>query len=344
MTQRFIVCCCILLCLYTSQGTAQIPTSYNIEEHQDNQTPQLSSTEQYKNHIPVISKEDTNTHSHKANSYRSTDILPLFAKQLGLKEEETPPPFAIMLLGNYLQTSISTWNFSGNIRIHIRNRPINIPIGIGSRIPAQITEVKQRFFTGGIRFVVNILPFWNIYGIFAQSTGTTTSGIQIGTSSPVNFTMAFDASSFGFGTSLAIGGKLLFTAADVNYVITTVESIKNMIYTINASMRIGFYKHLGLQTFAMWIGGNYMENIGGSNKLGAIISVERLSDIVDLGNLGNLLGKLPANIAWSVDQKPKNVFSATIGMRYSPNRNFDIVTEVSFIDRVNVMVSAAYNF
>ena len=258
-----------------------------------------------------------------------------------------------MILGNYLQTSVVTSNFKGNVKTSAKlgtsTFPITLAIGEGSRIPAHITEVTQRFFTGGVRFAVNILPFWNVYGIFAQSTGTTTSGIQVGTTPPIDFTMAFDASSFGFGTSLAIGGKLFFTAADVNYVVTTVESINNMIYTVNASMRIGLYKHIGIQSFAMWVGGNYMENIGGSKKLGAVISVERLKDILNLrpiiGNtLANMLENSPANIVWAVDQRPKNVFSAAVGMRYSPTRNFDIVTEVSFIDRVNVMVSAAYNF
>ena len=323
---------------------------------QSSPPPPLS--ENYTNQATFSTDEDTKRHP-LAKPYRSTDVLPLFAKQLGLPEEKRPLPFSVMLLGNYLQTSVVTSNFKGNVKTTAKipgigslippsTIPVDLAIGEGSNIPAHITEVTQRFFTGGVRFAVNILPFWNVYGIFAQSTGTTTSGIQVGTTPPIDFTMAFDASSFGFGTSLAIGGKLFFTAADVNYVVTTVESINNMIYTVNASMRVGLYKNIGTHAFAMWVGGNYMENIGGSKKLGAVISVERLKDILDLrsiiGNLASMIENSAANITWAVDQRPKNVFSAAVGMRYSPTRNFDIVTEVSFIDRVNVMVSAAYNF
>lgn len=347
--QRIVFACLILLTttipVYAQEENVPFIDNYTEITIEQNNEPSTNS-EDYKNQ-PIIQTEENTTPHPLSKPYRSTDILPLFAKQLGLSEEKTPPPFTLMILGNYLQTNIETWNFTGNIKI-LNNPLINIlfpngiPIGSGTGIDANITEVTQRFFTGGIRFVVNILPFWNVYGIFAQSTGTTISGIQVGGTAPIAFTMAFDATSFGFGTSLAIGGELFFTAIDVNYVVTMVESIKNMIYTVNASARFGIHQRYGDHLFAMWVGGNYMENTGGSNKLGAVISVERLGDLINLP-LGGLLNS-PANIIWAVNQRPKNLFSATIGMRYSPNRNFDIITEIGFIDRVNVMISAAFNF
>ncbi|MDE7469780.1 MAG: hypothetical protein K2M30_05795 [Desulfovibrionaceae bacterium] len=318
----------------------------------------------------------------KVHIYRSTTALPLFYKDIGLDDETAPLPFTIMLFGNYMQTKVVTSNFQGSSLVqdisfgNISFGDFNMPLtGF-----ADIREVEQRFVTGGARFAVNVLPFWSVYGILACSTGSTKSAVNVKniymkdvelkantgnsfTDALINgiiqgmgdrllvregsmpFVMDFDAFSTGIGTTLAIGGKLFFTTVDTNYVITSVESAQIMIHTINASARVGMHKTKAGQQMAIWLGASYMENIVGSKKLGAVMSVERLSDLFQLDGLAqSIVGNKPADIKWSVNQKPLNVFSALVGLRYSPKRNFDIVTEVGFIDRVNVMVSAAYNF
>lgn len=344
----------------------------------------VSPTEQYAN-VPIVHEPALKAPA-RVKVYRSTTALPFFYEKMGLDDDTAPLPFSVTLFGNYMQTKVITSNFQGASivqDVNVKILGMNIPFG-DFKMPltgfAQVKEVEQRFTTGGMRFAVNILPFWSVYGLLAQSTGYTKSAVdvkniymrdvnlKVNTGKPwqdalVNaaiqamgntllvkegsmpFVMDFDSFSTGIGTSLAIGGKLFFTAVDANYVITTVESANIIVHTINASARIGMHKQSGSQVMAMWIGANYMENIAGSDKLGAVMSIERLSDIFQLEGIAqSLVGNKPANIRWSVDQRPLNVFSAIVGMRYSPRKNFDIVTEVGFIDRVSIMVSAGYNF
>ena len=347
---------------------------------------QQTISQQYEN-VPYIHQEQQEPLPSKVKVYRSTTALPLFYQQLGLENDTAPLPFAIMLFGNYMQTKVVTSHFQGSSLV--QDVSLNLG-GLGNisfgnfAMPltgfADVTQVEQRFATGGARFAVNVLPFWSVYGLLAYSTGNTKSAVHVkniymrdvdlkaNTGNPIldalinraiqamgntllvkegtmPFVMDFDAFSTGIGTSLAIGGKLFFTAIDANYVITSVESANIIVHTVNASARIGMHKTYGAQQMAMWIGANYMENIAGSDKLGAVMSVEHVSDLFQLDGLAqSIVGNKPADIRWSVNQRPLNVFSALVGVRYSPRKNFDIVTEVGFIDRVNIMVSAAYNF
>lgn len=343
-----------------------------------------SLSEQYES-APVIKTDITSP--PKLKVYRSTTALPLFYQKMGLNDDTAPLPFTVMIFGNYMQSTVLTSNFKGTSVVD----DVSIDLGLLGKLPigdfnmpltgfADVKQVEQRFSTGGVRFAMNVLPFWSVYGILGFSTGYTKSAvnvkniymkdvdIKINTGRPIfdaaanaaikamgntllvkegsmPFVMAFDAFSTGIGTSLSIGGKLFFTSVDANYVITAVESANIIVHTVNASARFGLHKSFGSQQMAVWVGANYMENIAGSDKLGAIMSVERLSDLFQLESLAqNMVGDKPANIRWAVDQKPLNVFSAIVGMKYSPRKNFDIVTEVGFIDKLNVMVSAAYNF
>lgn len=345
-----------------------------------------SPSQQYQ-HVQPISTE-TKKKPSQVRVYRSTTALPLFYRDIGLDDETAPLPFTVMLFGNYMQTKVLTSNFQGaalvpNVNLQILGQNlsfgnVNMPLtGF-----ANVREVEQRFITGGARFAVHILPFWSVYGIFAYSSGSTTSAVDVNEirmkdvdikatgsggfgnliaefvnqflqgadirlvrAGSTPFVMDFDAVSAGIGTSLSIGGKLLFTTVDANYVITSVESANIMIHTVNVSARVGMHKAYEGQRMAMWVGANYTENVVGSKQIGAAISVERLSDLFQLEPIAQgLVGDKAASIRWGVSQKPINVFSALVGMSYSPKRNFDIVTEVGFIDRLNIMVSASYNF
>ncbi|MGL4722827.1 MAG: hypothetical protein ACRCV3_06020 [Desulfovibrionaceae bacterium] len=336
------------------------------------------------------------------SAYRSTFVLPLFSKALGLTEDTAPMPFTIMLFGNYLQNAVVPSNFGGNAHVHnaltrermiesgtspflatLLERVINgMGLGPDAQMPlsglADVTKVQQRFVTAGGRFAVNVLPFVSVYGIFANSTGTTQAtvfvddyrisdfdpglGILPGgdqliiSAGEVPFDMKFDATSYGIGTAISIGTNLFFSTIDANYVITTVEGANVIVHTVTASTRVGLHKTVGGTSIAIWLGGNYMENVAGSDKLGAQFGVERLGDLfpinenasINLGigslNIGKMIANSPADISWLVNQRPASVFSVLFGMKYSPAPNIDITAEVTMVERFSAMIALGYNF
>lgn len=360
--------------------------------------PQLPETHQYADTaVPHKQRE-----VQPIPVYRSTTVLPLFSKQLGLTEENTPLPFSIALFGNYMQSKIVTSNLraSTTTNVHLRGEDLKnagilkpplswiVPNGLDiikgevtvnlSNI-AELAEVKQSFTTAGARFVVNVMPFWSVYGIFANTTGTVSTAVTLNrdiTGKDVNlppilptipgleglvkpflddmvfvkqgtipFTIEHDVYSVGAGTNVALGGKLFFISVDANYVMSIIPSMDIKVHTVNASSRVGLFKKVDNQFFSLWVGGNYMDNIGGSDKLGASSSLEKVGDLLPLGDFAQtMMGDAAASFSWVANQRPLNVFTALVGVRYSPFPNFDIVSEVQFIDKIAVMVSASFNF
>jgi hypothetical protein len=150
-----------------------------------------------------------------------------------------------------------------------------------------------------IRPDVWILPFLNIYGIFASSKPSTTVGFGIWVPDSSNNwnevvsykTKAnFTAQSMGFGLTPTIGVAGGWIALDVNFTWTDVSALDEPAFSVIFGPRLGktFKFKKPEQNIAIWAGGFRVKFASATN--GSVA----LSDVVpDIGSLG---GKIDAGI------------------------------------------------
>lgn len=142
-----------------------------------------------------------------------------------------------------------------------------------------------------------ILPFLNVYGIFAKSKPSTSVafGVWVPDSTDVwkevfsHSTKAeFDAFSVGFGMTPTIGVAGGFIALDMNFTWTDVDALDKPAFSFIFDPRFGksFRLKKPDQNFAVWIGGfrwNINSGTKGSLPLGEVFNTDELGGKIDAG-------------------------------------------------------------
>lgn len=142
-----------------------------------------------------------------------------------------------------------------------------------------------------------VLPFLNVYGVFAKSKPSTTVGFGIWVPDSTDVwkevystsTVAkFDAFSVGFGITPTIGVGGGFLALDMNFTWTDVDALNKPAFSFIFDPRFGktFKFKKPEQSLALWVGGfRWSINTGtqGSLPLSDLFSIDELEEKVDQG-------------------------------------------------------------
>jgi hypothetical protein len=159
------------------------------------------------------------------------------------------------------------------------------------RIPRANSESNAISF----RPDVWVLPFLNLYGIFAASNTSTSidatvnipdsnSWKEIGSFST---TAHFDATTVGFGITPTIGVAGGWMALDMNFTWSDIDKLDDAVYNFVFDPRIGkAFRLKGQQAVAVWVGGFRVQiesATSGSIPLGDLFSTENLETKINNG-------------------------------------------------------------
>lgn len=220
-----------------------------------------------------------------ADSIKNSDypfILPIWGQKVTNKGFELP--YSAGLGINYL------WQQSDlvieNLQVGFNNGPMYDLDNIVRFDKAQSTASAIN-----VRPDIWVLPFLNVYGIFAKSTPSTDVGygIYIPDSSgnynqilSTQTTANFDATSFGFGITPTIGVGGGWIALDMNFTWSDIDALDKPAFAFVFGPRFGktFRFRKPEQNIAIWVGGFRLNLNSGTN--GSL----NLSDVIDSENIG----------------------------------------------------------
>ena len=169
-----------------------------------------------------------------------------------------------------------------------------------------------------------ILPFLNVYAIFARSKMSTSvnCGLWVPDSTEwrkaVDFSskVSFNATTVGFGLTPTFGIGGFFVAIDMNFSWTDIEQLDKPAYVFVVGPRIGKNFRFGNQeSLAIWAGGFRVQldnGTSGSLPLSEVFPVDQWQLKVDTGIMKVANGQSQVDAWWSglsaVDQKnPVNI-------------------------------------
>jgi hypothetical protein len=178
----------------------------------------------------------------------------------------------------------------------------NLQVGFNNGPMASLDEIirfdvaKSTGYGINIRPDVWILPFLNIYGIFAKSKLSTDVGFGIyvpdaeGTWEEVLNTSTqanFDGMTMGFGMTPTIGVGGGFMALDMNFAWTDIAALEKPAFSFVFGPRFGkSFRLKKEQTVAVWVGGFRLKINSGTNgslPIGDLFDTEGLQAKIDAG-------------------------------------------------------------
>ena len=212
--------------------------------------------------------------------------------------------------------------------------------GIDVKTPgvAVVNEVQNEEGTYTLRADVWILPFWNIYGILARTSGTAIGPLLIdlepvfptlcrlpGNDCQVDSTFRLDykANVRGYGTTVAGGYKDFFGMIDYNRTTADLDiSLTDAKATVISS-RIGWNGKIGKFTGVLWVGVMYQD-------------ISQTLDLpLDIGEDTLLV---------TIDQSTQEAYNYVIGGNWDINRSFSILAEIGLGKRTSQMLNFTYRF
>ena len=203
---------------------------------------------------------------------------------------------------------------------------------------AVVNEVQNEEGTYTLRADVWILPFWNIYGILARTSGTAIGPLMIdlepvfpnlcrlpGNDCQVDSTFRLDykANVRGYGTTVAGGYKDFFGMIDYNRTTADLDiSLTDAKATVISS-RIGWNGKIGKFAGVLWVGVMYQD-------------ISQTLDLpLDIGEDTLLV---------TIDQSTQEAYNYVIGGNWDITRSFSILAEIGLGKRTSQMLSLSYRF
>ncbi|MCG8307746.1 MAG: hypothetical protein MI975_10190 [Cytophagales bacterium] len=226
-----------------------------------------------------------------------------------------------------------------------------------------------------------ILPFWNVYGIFAY--GKNDTYIKLAKPVQIETNTDFDAMAAGFGTNIAGGLGPGWFALDYNTSWSFIEALDKPVNVSNFSVRFGstiVNKEKPYKNLAIWVGAfrqRIEQNTSGRvsfrqifpgadqnladrledwyagweeencDRPGSGIICEPLGELVE-AIADNLRTDEPiqnTDITYSLKKEVKQEWNMIIGAQYQFNKRFQFRTEGGIIgDRKSLLLSFNYRF
>jgi hypothetical protein len=212
--------------------------------------------------------------------------------------------------------------------------------GIDLKTPgvAVVNEVQNEESTYTFRADVWILPFWNIYGILARTSGTAVGPLMVDLepvfpvlcrvpgndcSVDTKFVLDYKANVKGYGTTIAGGYKDFFGMIDFNWTTADLDISLTDAKAKVISSRIGWNGKIGGFTGVLWVGVMYQD-------------ISQTLDLpLDIGEDTLLV---------SIEQSTQEAYNYVIGGNWDINRSFSILAEIGMGKRSSQMLSFTYRF
>ncbi len=291
-------------------------------------------------------------------------VLPFFGADVVRQGFDLPLPFGVTVIGYWQKEDI---NVSG----------INVNLGSGPLIPADFVEfdsLKVRSNMVSARLDTWVLPVLDLYGIVGHVNSTS----EVNLKRPLAMQTEVKASgtTYGFGATLAAGGKIGFVALDANYTWTSLDILHNKQQTFTFSPRVGHRFDFASKPdrhLSVWVGGlreDMRNRVQGTVSLGEAvpgISGGNLPLPPDFNqwfgsltpaqqqNLGFLLQQVQQMIAtgaikdavvnYDILPKAKELWSLIVGTQFELDKHWHVTIEGGFLgSRTSIMVSGSYRF
>lgn len=287
------------------------------------------------------------------------NIFPILGRKAIERGFDLPKPLGLNLIGVYVDQNIAI----SNLGLSTGSNPI-VPadfIGFGTN-----TSTVTTF---NARADLWVLPFLNVYAIGGKAWANTTVQVV----EPIAFESSVDQTGDYVGTGLtgAFGFKRYFVSADINWTWTKLEKLEKAVNGRILSFRIGRAFKYGNQggRYAFWLGAMKAtiasETVGSINLAEAIPpeTVDQIRDALETvedeewyQNLGpaqrvvvdQIVDRLLAvddselRINYSIDKSLADPWNMLAGANLDFNKRWTIRSEVGFIGRFSVLLSAVY--
>ena len=252
--------------------------------------------------------------------YGNTRRLP-FAASLALdRGYELPLPFGVQGAYNYLKSDPRITD----VRVGFSGGPV-------SSIPATVSGLKNDTQTAIIRIDGWILPFFNLYGLFGETSVDSRGDLVIPNPVPtrpdivVPIRVRPSGPTYGVGATLAVGYRDWFLALDSNITRTDLDLLDSDIDKKTVGIRTGLRGEGPRIKATGWIGGMYLD---------------RHTHIAGTANTGTSLDP----IKYEVDTVFDNPWMFLVGgvVDFSPSWNLTL--EGGFGDIKQLTAAMSYRF
>jgi len=196
-------------------------------------------------------------------------VLPILGQKVAERGYQMQLPFG--LNSNYIYNSMDLYvsSFSMSLGDDLSS-PLNVLLAdYVNEETLNFQEVSASSNGVNIRADAWVLPFMNLYGIYAANQGNTTvslapewydeSGDLVLSTPTIKSSVDFTAETYGIGTTWVYGAKNYFGSIDMNYSVTHSELLTDPAKLLVASARVGTLvkfknpnKKLALYVGAMW--------------------------------------------------------------------------------------------
>ena len=239
------------------------------------------------------------------------------------------------------------------------------PIPLDSIVIFEKTTAETYAFN--IRPDLWILPFWNVYGIFAF--GKNSTYVELAEPVPITAITDFDAFAVGFGTNVAAGLGPGWFSVDYNTSWSFIDALDKPVRVNNFSFRFGstfVFKEKPDRNIAIWVGGfrqRMDQNTSGRISFGEIFPdpdnglADKLDDWYDgwseencsdprpnpiCDPLGELVGEITDNlrtnepisdtdITYKLKKEVKQEWNMIVGAQYQFNKRYQFRTEAGIV-------------
>lgn len=284
----------------------------------------------------------------------AVDFLPLLWREVKARGATPPKPFFISGVFYYMENYYNVSDATASAKIGKSSYEID---------DIRIAKQTNKLLSYGFRAGVNILPFWNVYGVYVHTDGRSESKTYLRSRNLfednifpgmqhrpyiVEMENKFTAETGAVGTTLSYGipeivGKWgVMAMFNFNAGFTKASILKDMKTTIVAALRAGVFRNFSNHMrLSMWIGADFLKMLGDSewSEGKQTFTIPYGDPDVNPAYYGQTF-----NADYRARTVPNSPFGMTAGLGFSINEYVDIATEVGFLTKFSVMGAVSFNF
>jgi hypothetical protein len=322
LKKSLLACMCLLLCSSLVLAQEEVEEDSPSEPDQTREIDSATSRENPSSNIPY----ESGRVGEPTCEDRWSNFLPFLGKAACELGYVLPRPFGVSL--GYMHQD-QPFDVGG---IYLNGFDVKTPN------IAVVDEVQNEETTYNLRADVWVLPFWNIYGILAKTSGRAIGPLMIN-AEPVfpilcklpgnecmvetEFRLDYKADVYGYGTTIAGGYKDFFGMIDFNWTTADLDiSLTDAKATVISS-RIGWNGKIGGFSGVLWVGVMYQD-------------ISQTLDLpLDIGE---------STLLVTIDQSTQEAYNYVIGGTWDINRSFSILAEIGLGKRTSQMLNLTYRF
>ncbi|RXP44775.1 hypothetical protein EC396_16570 [Lutibacter sp. HS1-25] len=314
----------------------------------------------------IRTKHEAYTDSLKQVDYKF--VFPILGKGAYKKGFDIPYPAGVMANYIYMKQNIIV----ENLKLGFKNGDTDIPL-----TPTDFIGFGENTSTAwgyNVRADLWVLPFFNVYGIYGNSTSRTE--INIVKPISLNSVVEQNVRTSGFGALLAAGLGPIFISADFNWTWSKPEYLDKSVMVNVMGLRAGHvftFKNNPKSNIGVWIGtmnigiaadtkgelalkealpvdfwdkkDQFVENYDawydGLSIAEKLLADKVLTPLVDA--IDNI--QEDATVRYGLEKRPQETWSGLVGAQYQINKRWMIRTEASVLgNRKSILGSVNYRF